>query len=119
MTRGLGCVGVVMGVVACAPSEAERHAAARDVVGRFFSALPSRDCAVLGPLLADPAACGTLVTDLGGEALSLVEVLEVKPDGRDPDALLVRARVALNGEVREQPMVLRVERGPAGWRLRF
>jgi hypothetical protein len=119
MRRGLACAGVLGALLACASPDAERHAAARDVVGRFFAALPSGDCAVLGPLLTAPGACPELVTDLGAQGLSLVAVLEVKADGRDPNALLVRTRVARGGAVHEQPLLLRVERRPDGWRLRF
>jgi len=119
MARGHWSGWGLVAVLACAPSDAGKSEAARDVVERFFTALPSRDCAVVGPLLAIPGSCPAMVEDLNAHGLSLVEVLEVKVDGREPDAVLVRTRVARDGQVREQPMLLRVERHPDGWKLRW
>lgn len=104
-------------LVGCAPSTASKTEAARETVRRFFTELPSGDCAVLGPMLA--SSCQETVEDLISHGFSLVEVLDVKVDGRDADAVMVRARVARDGRVREQPMLLRVERHPEGWKLRL
>jgi hypothetical protein len=40
-------------------------------------------------------------------------------DGRDASAVVVRTRVARDGRVREEPLMLRVEQHPDGWKLRL
>jgi hypothetical protein len=113
---GLGLVAAL----ACRP-EAKKTEAARATVQRFFEALPSGDCAVLGSLLTGKAAdtCRATVDEMNEHGFSLVEVLDAKVDGRDPDAVVVRVRVARDGQVREQPLLLRVEQHPEGWKLRL
>jgi hypothetical protein len=110
----------LLAALAC-NSESRKTEAARSTVQRFFEALPARDCAVLGPLLVGQAAdaCQKTVDDLIEHGFSLVEVLDAKVDGRDPNAVVVRARVARDGQVREQPLLLRVEQHPDGWKLRL
>jgi hypothetical protein len=102
-------------------SESRKTEAARASVQRFFEALPSGDCAVLGPLLSGKAGedCRETVDEMNEHGLSLVEVLDARVDGRDSKAVVVRARVARDGQVREQPMLLRVEQHPEGWKLRL
>ena len=119
--RGLGLALLMGALVGCAPSTASKTEAARETVRRFFTELPSGDCAVLGPMLAGEggSSCPETVADLIAHGFSLVEVLDVKVDGRDADAVMVRARVARDGRVREQPVLLRVERHPEGWKLRL
>ncbi|WNG23077.1 hypothetical protein F0U62_02775 [Cystobacter fuscus] len=119
--RRPGLALLVGALVGCTPSTASKTEAARETVRRFFSELPSGDCAVLGPMLAGEggSSCQEQVADLIAHGFSLVEVLDVKVDGRDADAVMVRARVARDGRVREQPMLLRVERHPEGWKLRL
>jgi hypothetical protein len=115
--RGIGGALLVGALVACAPSAASKTEAARETVRRFFTELPSGDCAVLGPMLV--SSCQETVADLLSHGFSLVEVLDVKVDGRNADAVMVRARVARDGQVRAQPVLLRVERHPEGWKLRL
>ena len=122
MTRlAWGGLGVLLACASgCVSSEARKSEAARDAVRRFFEALPSADCAQLGPSLAGPAdTCPATLEDLRSHGVSLLEVLDAQVDGRDPDAVLVRARVARDGRVREQPLLVRVERHPEGWKLRL
>ena len=111
----------LLAALACRPSESRKTEAARATVERVFEALPTRDCAELGRLLIGQAAedCQETVDELNEHGFSLVEVLEAKVDGRDPNAVMVRARVARDGQVREQPMLLRVEQHPEGWKLRL
>jgi hypothetical protein len=113
-----------LGLVAalgCKSSETRKTEAARATVERFFEALPTRDCAELGRLLIGQAAedCQETVDELNEHGFSLVEVLEVRVDGRDPNAVVVRTRVARDGKVREEPMLVRVEQHPDGWKLRL
>jgi hypothetical protein len=102
-------------------SESRKTEAARATVRRFFEALPSGDCGVLAPLLTggEGDTCQATVQELNEHGVSLVEVLDAKVDGRDSSAVVVRARVARDGKVREQPMLLRVEQHPDGWKLRL
>jgi len=111
----------LLAALACRPSETRKTEAARATVQRFFEALPAGDCAVLGPLLVgqESDTCRATVDELNEHGVSLVEVLDATVDGRDPGAVMVRARVARNGRVREQPMLLRVEEHPDGWKLRL
>jgi hypothetical protein len=111
----------LLAALACRPSESRKTEAARATVQRFFEALPAGDCAVLGPLLVGKGSdtCRETVDELIEHGVSLVEVLDAKVDGRDPSAVMVRARVARDGRVREQPMLLRVEQHPEGWKLRL
>ncbi len=111
----------LLAALACRPSESRKTEAARATVQRFFEALPAGDCAELGPLLVgtEQDTCRATVDELNEHGVSLVEVLDAKVDGRDPNAVMVRARVARDGRVREQPMLLRVEEHSEGWKLRL
>ncbi|MCY1082725.1 hypothetical protein [Archangium lansingense] len=102
-------------------TESRKTEAARATVQSFFEALPAGDCAVLGPLLTGKAGdtCQATVEEMNEHGLSLVEVLDARVDGRDSSAVVVRARVARDGQVREEPMLLRVEQHPEGWKLRL
>jgi hypothetical protein len=123
-TRAVPRAALWLGLVAalgCKSSETRKTEAARATVQRFFEALPTGDCAELGPLLIGQAAdsCRETVDELNQHGVSLVEVLEARVDGRDPNAVVVRTRVARNGKVREEPMLVRVEQHPDGWKLRL
>jgi len=112
---------VLVAALACKSSETRKTEAAQATVRRFFEALPGQDCAELGSLLVGKAAesCQKTVEELNEHGFSLVEVVDARVDGRDPNAVVVRARVARDGQVREEPMLLRVEQHPDGWKLRF
>jgi len=108
--------------LACAPSEARKKEAAQATVRAFFAALPARDCAVLGPLLATGGSarpCEDTVRELHEHGMQLVDIVDAKVDGRNPDAVLVQAKLARDGAVREEPYVLRVEHQDGGWKLRL
>ncbi|NTX02541.1 hypothetical protein HUA74_06165 [Myxococcus sp. CA051A] len=120
-SRGVWVSGAVWALLACS-STASKTEAAEETVRRFFEALPSEDCAVLGPLLATGGSmrpCEEAVREMHEHGLSLVGIVESKLDGRDSDAVLVRARIARDGEVGKEPWLLRVERQAGGWRVRF
>ena len=108
--------------LACSSPEARKTEAARTAVRAFVSELPSGDCATLGPLLATGGSarpCQDTVRELIEHKMQLVEVVGAKVDGRNPDAVLVEARMARDGEVRQEPYVLRVEHQDGGWKLRL
>ncbi|WP_338873363.1 hypothetical protein [Myxococcus stipitatus] len=119
--RSVGVGGVLWALLACT-SAASKTEAAEATVRRFFEALPSEDCEVLGPLLATGGGmrpCEEAVREMREHGLTLVGIVESKLDGRDSDAVLVRARIARDGEVGKEPWLLRVERQAGGWRVRF
>ncbi len=100
------------------PESEEAQASVR----AFFAALPARDCPVLGPLLAmggSARPCEDTVRELHEHGMQLVDIVDATVDGRNPDAVLVRARLARDGAVRAEPYVLRVERQDGGWKLRL
>lgn len=118
------------GVVVCwlmlaAPactSASSKTGAAEETVRRFFAALPSEDCAVLEPLLATGGSarpCEETVRELREHGFSLRGIAGSAVDGRDSEAVLVRARVAQDGKERKAPWLLRVERQAGTWRVRF
>jgi hypothetical protein len=120
--RAWGGLSLALITLACASSEARKTEAAQASVRAFFSALPAGDCAVLGPMLATGGSarpCEETVRELLTHSLELVEILEAKVDGRDSEVVLVRAKVARGGAVREAPFLLRVERQDGVWKLRL
>ncbi|NOK20313.1 hypothetical protein HMI50_25155 [Corallococcus carmarthensis] len=120
--HAVGAAGLWLAALGCTSTTSSKAEAGEAVVRRFFQALPSGDCAVLGPLLVTGQgvpSCEETVKDLREHGMGLVDVLEAKVDGRDPDAVLVRARVSQGGTERSEPFLFRVERQGDGWRLRL
>jgi hypothetical protein len=108
--------------LACSSPAEKKTEAARASVRRFFAALPAGDCAVLGPLLAAGGSarpCPTTVEELHSHGFELVDIVGAEVDGRDANAVLVRAKVARDGTVRDEPVILRVELQDGGWKLRL
>jgi hypothetical protein len=114
--------GLLMALLACSSPAEKKTEAAQASVRRFFAALPAGDCAVLGPLLATSGSarpCPDTVQELHSHGFELVDIVSAEVDGRDANAVLVRAKVARNGTVREEPVILRVELQDGGWKLRL
>ncbi|MCP3140104.1 hypothetical protein [Pyxidicoccus xibeiensis] len=112
---------LLLAALACT-SAGSKTRAAEESVQRFFAALPSGDCAVLEPLLATGGGarpCEQTVQELREHGFSLVGIVESRVDGRDSEAVIVRARVARDGVERQEPWLLRVERQAGAWRVRF
>jgi hypothetical protein len=63
--------------------------------------------------------CEDTVRELREHGMQLVDIVDAKVDGRSSDAVLVRAKLAQDGAVREAPFVLRVEHQGGGWKLRL
>ncbi|WP_224244975.1 hypothetical protein [Hyalangium gracile] len=115
-------LGLALATLACSSSETRKTEAARSTVRAFFSALPSADCGTLGPMLATGGSakpCEDTVRELLEHRIELVDIVSAQVDGRTPDAVLVQARVARDGAVREEPFILRVEQQGGGWKLRL
>ncbi|MBZ4330992.1 hypothetical protein NR800_29515 [Corallococcus interemptor] len=120
--HAVGAAGLWLAAVGCTSTTSSKAEAGEAAVRRFFQALPSGDCAVLGPLLVTGQgmpSCEETVKDLHEHGMGLVDVLDAKVDGRDPDAVVVRARVSQGGRERAEPFLFRVERQGDGWRLRL
>jgi hypothetical protein len=118
---GVGACWLVLAALGCS-SASSKTQAAEETVRRFFAALPSEDCAVLEPLLAtggNARPCEETVRELNEHGFSLVDISGATVDGRDAEAVIVRARVARDGEERKEPWLLRVERQAGAWRVRF
>lgn len=117
-----GSLLLALATLACSSSEARKTEDARAAVRTFFSGLPSGDCAKLGPLLVTGGSarpCEDTVREMIEHQLQLVDIVGAKVDGRNPEAVLVEARVARDGAVREEPFILRVEHQDGGWKLRL
>lgn len=117
----MGACWLMLAALACT-SASSKTEAAEETVRRFFAALPSEDCAVLAPLLATGGSarpCAETVRELREHGMSLRGIVGSTVDGRDPEAVIVRARVARDGEERKEPWLLRVERQAGTWRVRF
>ncbi|RKH55530.1 hypothetical protein D7W81_36025 [Corallococcus aberystwythensis] len=123
--HAVGAAGLWLAALAalgCPSTVSSKAEAGEAVVRRFFQALPAGDCAVLGPMLVTGQglpSCEETVKDLREHGMGLVDVLDAKVDGRDPDAVVVRARVSQGGTERPEPFLFRVERQGDGWRLRL
>ena len=102
------------------PPDEAKKIQAQDALKRFFEALPGKDCKVLGPMLAPVEGgpdCQSVVTSLHRHGFRLVAILGAEIDGRDPEAVIVKARIEEKGREREAP--LRMERDRKGWKLRL
>lgn len=111
----LGLLLATVGLVACGPGAASTDTAREHVVDAF-QAIRSRDCAALRrlmPRVQDDEACEHFLEDAQGHQLELLEVVSAANDGRDPQAVIVRCRVRMEGEERE--MLVRAEERESGW----
>ncbi|HLL54162.1 MAG TPA: hypothetical protein VK447_11475 [Myxococcaceae bacterium] len=103
-------------------AQGDKPEQAKEAVRRFFAALPSGDCAVLGRMiLSDPPGreCRSVVDELNRHGVRLVEVLDAQVDGRNADAVIVRARMSEGSKPKDAPSLYRVEKHPSGWKLRL
>lgn len=113
---------MALATLACSSPAEKKMEAAQASVRRFFAALPAGDCAVLGPLLVTGGSarpCAELVEELHTHGFELLTIVDAAVDGRDPNAVLIRAKVAQDGAVKDEPIILRVELQDGGWKLRL
>lgn len=99
-------------------TEADKAAAAQ-AVERYYAAVSSGDCATVASILQkqiDRARCAELQEAAEHHPMSLVKIIEIKPDGRDTNVALVRAIIRKKTDAEA---LLQVERTPKGWRLRL
>lgn len=96
------------------PAEAQAQ------VERYFRAVASEDCRTvraLQPSIASDEACAELLHEWEEHGVALVEIVGARPDGRDRDAIIVRARVRRNARVNET--LIRATRSARGWTVRM
>jgi hypothetical protein len=119
----LGALLVLAPSAGCRRSVGDAEKAqAEATVRRFFEALPSGDCKVLGELLAlepNGKRCEELVGEMNRHGLRLLSVIGSSVDGRAPDAVLVRTQMEQQGHPHQEPTLVRVERQANGWRIRL
>ena len=89
--------------------EAERE------VRRFFALLEAGDCTQLRALMARPESCDGMVHEYQETASRLVEVVEVKPDGRDARIVLITVHV--QDRKRLHTWVVRARPRAGGWEV--
>jgi hypothetical protein len=92
-------------------------AAAKTTAHQFFDALGRGDCKVLAPLV--PAAtdhCDKFVHEWRDQLkLSLVDIPDVRRDGRDNRAIIVTTTVMRRGQ--QETLLLRMTHDGGVWRL--
>jgi len=95
------------------------RAAAAQTVERYFSAMMAGDCAGVAAILQrkiEDKECDEVKETAERHPMSVVKILEVRPDGRERDVALVRVLVR---KKTESQALYQVERTPKGWRLRL
>jgi hypothetical protein len=92
---------------------------ARAQVRRFFEAAAKGECSALGALLpaaSDAAGCAKLLHEWRDDLrIELVDLPDVRRDGRDRRAIIVRATVMRRGQ--QQTMLVRVTHEQGRWQL--
>lgn len=119
--RGWATILLCCGLLGAGCNRARHDAeAAQEVIARFFAALPTAGCDELEPLLLLPpeTTCEEAVEEMRSHGLALLQIESAYPDGRDRDAVLVRARMAKDGKEMSRASLLRVERRDGRWRYR-
>lgn len=112
---------VVVALVGCSSSHDAELDGARDQVRRFFDAIGKSDCPTLEllvPAAREPGACEHLVHEWRDELhIKLLEVPDVRRDGRDHKAIIVRTTVLRRDQ--QQTMLVRVTHEQAEWQLQL
>lgn len=113
-----GCSG--SGGSANLPDEAARIEAARAVVSEFFGHVDARDCAALAPMFLDGATaeqCRRFLEEVEHRQLGLAGIEDAYIDGRDPRAVVVRAR--MSSRKGEERKLVRVQLVGSAWKIRL
>ncbi|MBV8760422.1 MAG: hypothetical protein JO257_24230 [Deltaproteobacteria bacterium] len=115
---------VLVAAIACAcqshgGGSDDELAQAKATTQTFFDALDKADCATLGslvPAAEGSAACAKFVHEWHEElALRLVEIADVRRDGRDKHAIIVNATVMRRGN--KETLLLRETHDAGVWRI--
>ena len=88
-------------------------------VRRFFDAMTKGDCetaASLLPAAREPGACAKLLHEWSDDlGMQLIAIPDVRRDGRDRGAIIVRTAVIRRGQ--QQTMLIRVTHRQGVWQL--
>ena len=94
-------------------------AGAKTQVQRFFTALEAGDCATLAtlvPATTGAAECDKFLHEWRDDLkIQLLEISDVRRDGRDARAIIVTTKVKRRGELKN--MLVRVTREKGAWQL--
>lgn len=103
--------------IGCQSSRSDEDLAL-ETVSRFFAALPTEDCEIIQNWITAAEGCEEVVAEYNSHGMKLVELHSAERDGRNPDAIMVRARLEQDGKTQKQPALLRVEKTNGRWRFR-
>jgi hypothetical protein len=111
---------LVLAIALCACQAAgggDEMTEAKAVAHQFFDALGRGDCKTLGPLVPAAATqCDKFVHEWRDELkLSLVDIPDIRRDGRDQRAIIVTTTVMRHGQ--PEAMLLRLTRDGGIWRI--
>jgi hypothetical protein len=111
---------LVLAIALCACQAAgggDEMTEAKAVAHQFFDALGRGDCKTLGPLVPAAATqCDKFVHEWRDELkLSLVDIPDIRRDGRDQRAIIVTTTVMRRGQ--PETMLLRLTRDGGIWRI--
>ena len=112
---------IVVALAACGGAQDAELDGARTQVHRFFEAMAKSDCPTLGTLIEkanSPAACEQLLHEWRDDLrIQLVDIPDVRRDGRDRKAIIVRTTVLRHDQ--QQTMLVRVTHEQGAWQLVF
>ena len=109
---------LVSALCACqASGGGDEIAGAKATTHQFFDALGRGDCTTLGPLVPAAAAqCDKFVHEWRDELkLSLVDIPDIRRDGRDQRAIIVTTTVMRRGQ--QETLLLRLTHDGGIWRI--
>ena len=109
---------LVIALCACqASGGGDELAEARATTHQFFDALGRGDCKTLGPLVPAAAVqCDKFVHEWRDELkLSLVDIPDIRRDGRDQRAIIVTTTVMRRGQ--QETLLLRLTHDGGIWRI--
>jgi hypothetical protein len=105
---------------ALAADEAAKIGAATAAVERFFPLVSAGDCDTIITMFAEPMSpeeCEEYVREMQGHGMGLVRIEKATVDGRDENAVIVRARLTKQGT--EIESLVRVVHREDGWKISF
>jgi len=112
---------LLVALVGCSSSHDTELDGARDQVQRFFDAIGKSDCPTLEllvPAAREPGACDHLVHEWRDELhIKLLDVPDVRRDGRDRKAIIVKTIVLRHDQ--QQTMLVRVTHEQGEWQLQL